>query len=383
MSVCIEGANVVSSGCDQGRRTIYIHEGRFSEHKNEISKVIDGTGLTLTPGLIDMQIYGFCGKEFIDEKSSLIEAGKRLPEFGITAFVPTVGSQAKEKYASIYSLEIADKKGAEPLGWHLEGPFLNEGRRGVHESSRCLRFVDKKFWKNIFSSKKILLMTLAPELAAAKELIPILRETGVRIAVGHTQATLKDINEGLTNAPFFVTHLFNAMPAMHHRNLGIIAAVLGGEEIPYTIIADGIHVSSEVLRICYKCNPQGLALISDASSFLGGETCEGCFLGSFVSMREGKLVTPSGTLAGSTIALDEIVRRFINATGCPFSFAIRAASEQPAKLLGLEGTKGCIANRYDGDVVLWNEEKQVQATIGKGELLYAAPEFLQKRVKFR
>jgi N-acetylglucosamine-6-phosphate deacetylase len=384
MTISITGAHVASSGEIQ-KRDVFISNNTFAPAVAKASTSIDATGLILSPGLIDFQLYGYGGKEFCDDAEALFSAQKNLPSFGVTSFLPTLGSLPKEKYKKTWMLDFLERskriEGAEPIGWHLEGPFLNPVVRGVHKDVRLLKSLDEPFWREIFSSGAVVAMTLAPEITCAKYIFPLLKEYGIIPSIGHTSAGGDVARAAKNYGASFVTHLFNGMPSFHHRRPGIIGEVLGNKLLPFSIIADGVHLSDETIRMCYKCYPEGIVLISDASSFLGAKTTEGEFLGEKVRVRGYALYClAEDKLAGTLVGLDQMVRSFQKATGCSFAFAVQAASERPAEVLKIGHKKGKIALGLDADCVFWQGETVI-ATIGRGKILYATKEFLQQRMR--
>jgi N-acetylglucosamine-6-phosphate deacetylase len=383
--VVFRNFSVVSSG-DTSIREVRVHKGRFSREKCEEAVIIDGDGLHLTPGLIDLQIHGYGGKEFLSGDEAICLAQEKLPASGVTSFLPTIGSQPIERYRPSLlrgAVERAKKRpGAEVIGWHLEGPFLHPLQAGAHRAITFLDRFDEPFWREVFATGAISLMTLAPELAVADKVLDVLQEYNITAACGHSQADIPHLLRAKTKGVKFVTHLFNAMLPFHHRAPGIIGAVLGGQILGYTLICDLHHLHPEAIQIAWRSHPSGLALISDAAPLLGSDEQEGCFMGTRVSVSGERVLTvPSGNIAGSIVPLDEHLRRFIRVTGCRFAEAVRMASEVPASFLDIKKQKGKIAVGYDADCVLWEEKEEgmrVIATVKNGNLVFSLPEFLQR-----
>ena len=377
-NIVFRGGTVITSG-RMLKRDVMIQKGRFSRSQQPHPTVVDTTGLILTPGLIDIQINGFGGKPFIAGHAVIALAQDQLPRFGITSFLPTCGSGPIEIYnADSLGTMISkakSRRGAEPLGWHLEGPFLNPNQHGVHDPAYFQTSVDQSLWKSVFEQGCVRVMTLAPEIAATHLVMELAASAGVTVAIGHSQAEEEELAWAAAHGARFVTHLFNAMPPFHHRSPGIIGATLGKRMFSFTLLSDLHHLCPEALLMARACFSAGLALVSDGAPFFCASETEGTFLGAKVQAQGEKLLTPEGNLAGSLVPLDEQMRRFIRATGCTREYAIRAASELPASLVNCAERKGKIAVGYDADCVLWNEQMQVIASFCRGEPVFCLDEF--------
>lgn len=381
--VYVRGAQVLSSGKSH-HRDIFIHEHRFvAKLPKKIGISIDAEGLFVTPGLIDLQINGFCGKEFIEGDEPVVHAQSQLPSYGVTAFLPTMGSMPLERYNPLALQGINDRAkkrpGAEVIGWHLEGPFLNPHQCGIHRPSHMLDHLDEPLWSELFRTHAIALMTLAPEVPCAERLLDLLLEFKIPSAIGHSEAKEPDLLLAQQKGVCFVSHLFNAMVPFHHRSPGIIGSVLGEKRFGYTLISDLHHLFSSALKIAFRAHPEGLALVTDGAPLMGSQEKTGTFLGNPIEVFGDKVVTkPKGELAGSIVPFDEQVRRFMKATECSFSFAVRAASEIPASFASLGHRKGKIAQGFDADCVLWEmlpDGPCVVATFCRGEVAFSRADF--------
>jgi N-acetylglucosamine-6-phosphate deacetylase len=382
-NVIFRKAHIASEG-QMTVSDVYVSSQKFCKaiHGAEV----DCSGLILSPGLVDLQINGYGGKEFVGCDDTIALAQSKLIEHGVTAFLPTIVSQPIEKYrpsAFKASFDKAKKrKGAEVLGWHLEGPFLHPLQHGAHPQTALLDYVDEPFWRAVFATGAISMMTLAPELEVAPKLLDILAEYKVAAAVGHSQAEAKDLVLAKSKGAKFVTHLFNAMIPFHHRAPGIVGSILGTRIMGYTLVCDLYHVHPEAVQIAWRCHPSGLALVSDGAPLMDSEEKEGYFCGTRVYVSGEKVVTAhGGNLVGSILGLDELLRRFLRVTDCSFAEAIRYASEIPALYANVEHRKGKIALGYDADCVLWefsSGRPEVIATMVMGEFCYAKPHFWQR-----
>lgn len=363
-----------------GAEDVLIHNGRFVDILPAPQIVIDATNLLVTPGLIDIQVNGCAGHEFAEGDSAVATAQKLFPKYGITAFLPTTGSQPVELYASSMFQEVVQKAkqraGAEVLGWHLEGPFINSEQAGIHPIARLQSTIDVPMWKKLFQSGAIRVMTLAPEHPKAEQLFDLLNECGVIAAIGHSSAEEPDLQLAQKKGAKYVTHLFNAMKPFHHRSPGLIGAVLGSARFSCTMVCDLNHLCKEALQMAWKCHPEGICIVTDGAPQLGSDKTSGTFMGIEVRVVDEKVLTPNGGLAGSPVPLDEQVRRFMKATGCTFAQAVRAASLVPAQYIHCNDRKGTIEQGFDGDCVLWDPTShQVVATLCRGVIVYSQADF--------
>lgn len=363
-----------------GMQDVLIKQGRFVKSLAASETVIDATGLLVTPGLIDIQVNGCAGHEFSEGDRAVATAQQLFPKYGITSFLPTTGSQPIELYRSGMLQEVVEKAktrfGAEVLGWHLEGPFINPEQAGIHPKERLQNSIDVPVWRRLFQSGAIRVMTLAPEHPKAEFLLELLAECGVVAAIGHSSAEEQDLQLAQKKGVRYITHLFNAMKPFHHRSPGLIGAALGSARFSCTMVCDLNHLCQEALQIAWKSHPEGVCIVTDGAPLLGSTQTSGTFMGTPVHVIDEKLVIPSGALAGSLVPLDEQVRRFLKATGCSFVQAVQAASRLPALLVHCDDRKGKIEDGFDADCVLWDRESlQVVATICRGEIAYSRNDF--------
>jgi len=363
-----------------GVHDVLIKQGLFVETLAKSETIIDADGLLVTPGLIDIQVNGCAGHEFSEGDSAVATAQQLLPKYGITAFLPTTGSQPIDLYQSGMFQKVVERAksrfGSDVLGWHLEGPFINPEQAGIHPAARLQNSIDVPMWRQLFQSGAIRVMTLAPEHPSAATLLDLLAECGVIAAIGHSSAEEKDLQLALKKGVKYITHLFNAMKPFHHRSPGLIGAALGSARFSCTMVCDLNHLCQEALQMAWKCNPKGICIVTDGAPLLGSAQTSGTFMGTPVHVVDEKLLIPNGSLAGSLIPLDEQVRRFLKATGCSFVQAVQAASLLPATLVHCDDSKGKIQKGFDADCVLWDRDSlEVVATICRGELVYSRSDF--------
>lgn len=383
-NVVIQNGSVCSSGRVVEQRLL-IQGQKFVKQLSFTKSSIDADGLFVTPGLIDIQMNGYGGHEFLEGEYAIRLAQQVLPQHGITGFLPTIGSCSAEFYRSFDWRapfeESFEQDGAEVLGWHLEGPFLQPKRAGVHSADHFCADLDATLWNRIFETQSIRVMTLAPELPLAPSLLQLLVSHGVVVAIGHSEAGIADLQRAKELGARYVTHLYNGMGPFHHRAPGIIGAVLGDRLFGATLISDRHHVCDEAIRMAWRCLGEELCLVSDSSPLMGTASHEGVLLGTSIEAEGERSISVSEhVLAGSMVPLDEQVRRFSQVTGCSFASAIRAATEVPASYIGRGESKGGLSEGYDADCAFWDQKTlQVVATICRGKLIYSTKEF-ERRV---
>ncbi len=302
---------------------------------------------TLTSSFLDIHIHGAVGHDVMETTAAgFDEIGKFLASRGVGHYLPTtVTAAVDETLRALDRLARAIEAGeswegedrATPIGIHLEGPFISHVKRGVHPLEDIL-LPDIALFDRFQEAARgcIRLMTVAPEMPGALELIEHATASGVRVSLGHTNAIGSETNAAIANGATSATHLFNAMRPLDHREPGVIGVVLADAEMFAELICDGIHVAPELVRIFAQCKGLEKAiLVTDGMSATG--MGDGTYkLGTFdVEVREGR-ATARGVLAGSVLTLEQAVANFVRFTGTPFAEVARAASQNPAKMLGLE-----------------------------------------------
>jgi len=337
---------------------------------------VDGRGQFLVPGFIDLQINGAFGHDFTGNPEHIWEAAARLPQFGITSFLPTILSSSMSNIRKAQG--VLQKKpariasGATPLGLHVEGPFLNPSAKGMHVPNhlRLPTAEDVIDWR---PENGIRLVTLAPELTGALEAVRKLARSGVVVAAGHSSAGFDEAKSGIDAGIRYATHIFNGMPTMHHREPALTGAVLADERVTIGLINDGIHVHPALVKLLWQLLWDGrLNLVSDAMGALGKEP--GTYrLGERTVTVTGETCRLSdGTLAGSILSLDKAVRNLISYTGCSLGQALRTVTATPAVVLGIGDKKGQIAPGFDADLVLLSNDLSVKSVIVDGVFVYRA-----------
>jgi N-acetylglucosamine-6-phosphate deacetylase len=307
---------------------------------------------TLVPAYIDIHIHGCAGHDVMEATPEALGAiGAYLASRGVGAYFPTtVTSSRDETMRSLAGLAVEIERGPEgrhhratPLGIHLEGPFLSHSKRGVHTDALLeapsIALFDR-FWNA--AEGKICLMTIAPELPGAAELIAHATALGVRCSMGHSDARVCEAEEGFVAGARSATHTFNAMRAMDHREPGLAAYVLDKRALFAEIICDGVHVDPLMVRLYSKAKDEDrIILVTDGMSATGMP--DGTYmLGDLeVEVRDGRC-TSNGTLAGSVLTLDRGVQNLMEFTGASLSTAVAAASHNPSQLMGIDDKWGSL-----------------------------------------
>lgn len=325
----------------------------------------------IAPGLIDLQVNGAYGFDFATDSASIANVAARLPATGVTAFLPTIITSPLEAYSRfLRDLERAmqDARGAQVLGAHLEGPYLSPKRAGAHNPNH-LRAPNLEELATWVGSPMVRLVTLAPELPGALEMIRELRARGVVVSAGHSDASYAQALAGFDAGITWGTHLFNAMPPFSHREPGLVGALLSSD-VPIGLIVDGIHVHPAAVKTAFRAKgARGITLVTDAMAAMG------MGLGRYPLSDRAVIVDATsarladGTLAGSILQMDAALRNVIEYTGCTLVDAITMASATPARVLGLE-KKGRLATDCDADLLILDKSLSVEMTVAHGEIVY-------------
>lgn len=325
--------------------------------------IIDASGLYVIPGLVDIHIHGAMGCDFSDGSAEgLLKIAKYLRSCGVTAFCPTSMTLPENQLLTAFAStrEIPDDNShAFIAGIHMEGPFLSPEKKGAQKAS-YLRAPDIDMFRRLSQAcdNKIRIITIAPELSGADAFI---REfhSQLTISLGHSTASYEIAQNAFAAGASHVTHLFNAMPPLHHRNPGIIGAATDCPHAMAEIICDGIHIHPSVIRNTFRMfSEDRMILISDAMRATGMD--DGTYeLGGQPVTKKGRLATlKDGTIAGSATNLFDCMKNAVN-FGIPLAVAVKAATYNPAKSIGLEHTIGTLAPGARADVLLLDSDLNI------------------------
>ena len=311
-------------------------------------------GTLLAPGFIDIQVNG--GGDVLFNDAPDIDSIRRIASahrrFGTTGLLPTLITDSREKLHQALAAGRAAIKAGVPgiLGLHLEGPFINPARKGIHEPAH-MRLPDESDMEALtapFRGK--LLVTLAPELMPPGT-IERLRAAGVIVSIGHSDARAADVARAVKAGATCVTHLFNAMSLIASREPGVLGAALAEDQLTCGLIADLLTVDPANLKTAFQAKPANrIALVTDAMPTLGGVKDRFMLAGREIFLRDGKLLAADGTFAGAHLDMASAVRNTIS-LGVPLEDALRMASRNPAELLGLGGRLGSLKAGYAADIV--------------------------------
>lgn len=343
------------------------------------AEVIDASGSLIAPGLIDLHVHGAAGHDTMDATPEAFDGmGRVFASHGVTSYLATTVSAPLESLHETIAAARdyrAPEDGALQLGLHLEGPYLNPDHRGAHRSAD-LRVPDPADYHKLIDEGVVRMITLAPELPGAGELIRYARSCGVEVALGHSGAGFEAVREAADDGLRHASHLFNGMAPLHHRDPGAAGAVLTDERVYAHVIADGIHVHPAMVQMAILAKGiERTVLISDAMRAADLED-GGYRLGEVdVVVRDGVARTAEGGLAGSTTTLDRAVRTVVERCETSPSEALRMATEVPAEAIGLGGRKGVIAPGADADLVVLDERLEVVATVVAGRVAYRRADY--------
>jgi N-acetylglucosamine-6-phosphate deacetylase len=363
---------------------LIVEGGRIAEVSSRSTKdipsgtsIVDFGDATLAPGFLDIHIHGGAGVDLMrDAPSDLPRLGRFLATHGVTAYFPTTVAApldatcgALEKLADAIEAPPAngDSVQAQPLGIHLEGPFLSHKRRGVHPPENLVTptvAVFDRLWKAARGHVSVL--TIAPELPGAMEVIAEAARRNVLVSIGHSDADMPVAQAGIKAGARHATHTFNAMRPLDHREPGIVGEVLSNDHITADMIVDGIHVDPAVVELFLKAKgPELAVLITDAISTTGMP--DGRYqLGPIeVDVKDGK-ATSGDSLAGSVLTMDRAVRNVTKFSHWSLRDAVRAASFNPAKAVGLTASHGVLAAGARADFTVLSPAGDVIKTIVHG-----------------
>lgn len=336
-------------------------------------EIIDAQGKYVSPGFVDIHIHGNMGRDTMDATEEAITTiAKSIVRHGVTSFLPTTMTMDKE---SVYNAldAVKDLMGcgegrAEILGAHLEGPFINQKYKGAQNEAFIINpsyeFVEK--YKDV-----IKVITYAPEQDENFEFTKeVVKNTDIALSIGHSKATFKQAREAINLGARNITHLFNGMTPLNHRNPGVVGAGLTSD-VYCEIIADKIHISKDLFQfILDNKGEDKIILVTDSIEAGGLEDGEYSLGGQKVIVKDSQARLESGSLAGSVMPLNKMVYNFLNNTDLDMRKVVRLAAINPAKSIGIDKTKGSIEIGKDADITLIDEDVNCYMTINKGKIVY-------------
>lgn len=338
------------------------------------ARVFDYPGAMLSPAFLDVHTHGAASHDVMEATPEALNAmGRFLAAHGTGRFLATTVTAPLD--ATLRSLEALAKlirlspgRGiAWPVGIHLEGPFLSHAKRGVHPPEHLLE-PDVAAFDRFFEAAdgQIRLMTLAPELPGAVELAAHATARGVRVSVGHSNATGEQTRAAIAAGAVSATHTFNAMRALDHREPGILGIVLTSDELFAELICDGVHTAPEMVKLWWRAKgPERAILVTDAMSATGMPDGEYQLGGMAVQVAHGR-ATAGGVLAGSVLTLDKALTNFLKFTGTPLATALRLLTTNPATMTGLGAQAGFLAVGQPANLVALDSTGKLVASFVDG-----------------
>lgn len=356
----------------QDKKIIYV--GRIRPFKDQINEY--GNSF-ITPGLIDIHVHGLRGFDTMDlEANSIQQISGHLARRGITGFLPTL--QTAPKNELLKALTRADKAaktesiGSKVLGIHLEGPFINREKLGAQNDH--IREPSKHELEAIIAAtgQTLKIVTLAPEVKGGLNAVRFLIEHNILVSAGHTNASYIEACQAFEAGVSQVTHLWNGMRGIHHREPGVIGAGLTNKNIIIELIADCQHVHPLVLGLTVRLKgADKVVLVSDSIKPAGLPNGDYVFDRREYFVKEGLIKLPSGVIAGSSICLDDAIHNMVEKVGVTVTDAIQMATDTPAKALRLH-SKGRLQEGCDADIVVMNQSFHVLETIIEGKTVFKA-----------
>lgn len=353
-----------------------LSDARFFIGDDRIAKILTGVGASqdaidleggwLVPGFIDTQVNGGGGVLFNDDTSvdTIVTIGAAHARYGTTSFLPTlISDRLSTVAAALDAVDDAITAGVPGvIGIHLEGPFLNPRRKGVHDEKHFLRLDSAAIDLLTRPRRGVVMVTLAPELCTPED-ISALAKAGVRVSAGHTDATYDEMTSAIAAGLTGVTHLFNAMSPLHHRDLGVVGAALESDELWCGLIVDGAHVHPGAVRIARRVVPADrLMLVTDAMPSVGAVRKDFVLQGKAIRVDGGIPLGPDGQLAGSDLDMAQAVRNLVSWTSATVPEASAMASANPSAFLGLSGDRGTLEVGRTADWVWLDADLRPRAT---------------------
>ncbi|MBL4828419.1 MAG: N-acetylglucosamine-6-phosphate deacetylase [Aliivibrio sp.] len=330
----------------------------------------DLDGANLSAGFIDLQLNG-CGGVMLNDSVS-IDTLQTMHlanlRSGCTSFLPTLITSSDEEMKKTLTIarQYHDQYKNQSLGLHLEGPYLNVKRKGIHSVNFIRQSDDEMIGLICDNSDIVAKVTLAPELNDPEH-IERLCQAGIVVSIGHTAATYQQARKGFESGITFATHLFNAMTPMEGREPGVVGAIYDSPEVYAGVIADGFHVDYANIRIAHKIKGEKLVLVTDATAPAGADMEYFIFVGKKVYYKDGKCVDENGTLGGSALTMIEAVQNSVEHVGIALDEALRMATLYPARAIGMDSKLGRIKKNWVANLAIFDRNFNVKATVVNGQ----------------
>jgi N-acetylglucosamine-6-phosphate deacetylase len=354
--------------------------GPIENAPQDTEKHLDMRGLFVVPGFIDIHVHGGNGITFGGTENSaeeLISYSKWIVKAGVTGFLCSLAAPDANALVDLVGRYVKAMKagapGAEPLGIHLEGPFISKEKKGAF-NPKWLRLPSMEEAEAVLAAGQgwIRQMTLAPELPDAGQIAALYREAGVVVSLGHTNSDYESASAALKGNFTHVTHTFNAQSGFHHRKPGVFGAILTSDQITAEVIADTIHSHPGAIKILVRClGTDRIALITDAMAGAGLPDGTYDLVGQRVTVKDGHATLADGTISGSTILLNQCVHNINQQVGVSLLEAVKMASLIPARAMGFANRLGNIAVGKQADLTIIDQDVNVRMTIVRGRIVYS------------
>ncbi|HEV8193540.1 MAG TPA: N-acetylglucosamine-6-phosphate deacetylase [Ktedonobacterales bacterium] len=388
MRFTLRGARLVDAFTDIPEGDVTVEDGRIvavGSPQARPGTIIDAAGMLLAPGFIDVHTHGGGGFNLhTTEPEEIHEYARWAPSTGVTSFligvVGTPGALPRPQLEAAVMGIQRWQQGAEPLGIHLEGPYINERRRGAHlpswlrmpatgETARVLSLADAY----------LRIVTLAPELPGASQMIRQLVDAGVRVSIGHTDATYEQAVEAIQLGASHMTHCCNAMRPLHQRDPGPLSAVAQAPQVLGELIADGVHVHPAMMYVVVKIlGPARTVVITDALAAAGLDDASFEFAGQPARVISGVARLADGTITGSVLTMDRALRNILRMTPVTLREAVGMLTRNPAQAANALERKGSLGRGCDADLVLLDQSLGLQATFCRGNVAYASDSWQER-----
>ena len=371
MLAIVNGKVIIGSRIEN--KVVLIDKDRILDVCSEIpddAQIIDARGMYVSPGFLDVHIHGCAGRDMMmDSYESILKMSQCLLSTGVTAFLATTMTKGIDEIRqAIAGARKAsfDASGAELLGIHLEGPFISQKYKGAHENKNIIKPSVESFMEICGDNEDFVkIVTLAPELEEADELIAYLNDRGIVSSIGHTEASYEEAKAGIEWGIKSSTHTFNGMRGFNHREPGALGAVLDSH-IMAECIADGVHVHPGALRILAKQKGlDNIILVTDSMMAAGIGDGEYSLGGQKVAVKSGVARLNDGTLAGSTLTMNIAVKNMVSYLGITIPQAVTMATENPSRLLGLKN-RGRIAKGFLADIIIFDDNIKIWRILKSG-----------------
>jgi len=390
MAFTLQGARLVDAHMDHRGEDITV-KGAYIQgigHSAAEGSVIDASDAIITPGFVEVHTHGGGGFNLHTQDVEEIASYARwIPTTGVTSFlIAVVGTPhalpEQQLRTAVNAIEQQHKESAEPLGIHLEGPYISEKRRGAHPPE-WLRLPNEHETKRVLELTKdyLRLVTLAPELAGAEQMLRQLVKAHVTVSIGHTDANYEQAQAAIELGITHATHCFNAMRPLLHREPGPIAAIAQAPQVLGEIIADGVHVHPAVIEMLVRMlGPERLIVITDAQAIAGLHSDGGIFefAGQQARVVDGVACLADGTLAGSVLTMDQALCNMLAMTHVSLQEAVRMLTLNPAQSAGYAVRKGRLRTGYDADLLIFDASLRLQATLCRGQVAFASEDWQQR-----